>query len=210
MHTRLGGSSLQPHCSLHASPITSCCWRAGGECCLDVNSGAGGYQLPSSCQPSVPTASLPKMQQPLPPSQRPERVRGLPAGGTPGAESSSKDQWVLAPLDWACKTEGSNLSGGWGGFIVLQLPLPRRGQTFQLLLGSLSRGSARAGGGCLCLVLLGGPSSACTHTCLWTLQTRKKKKKPETFYILPFLEQQMKIPQTNKQTLPWPVLPPLP
>lgn len=50
-------------------------------------------------QPSALTASLLKMQQPFPPLVRPERMRGLPAGSTPGAESSSKDQWVLAPLD---------------------------------------------------------------------------------------------------------------
>lgn len=67
------------------------------------------------------------MQQDFPPLPRPEHTRSLPAGGTPGEEPSSRDQWVLDPLHWACKTEGIGLSGGWGGFVVLQLPLPMVG-----------------------------------------------------------------------------------
>lgn len=77
---------------------------------------------------SVPEASLPKMQQLFPPLPRPEHTRGLPAGGNPGEEPSSRDQWVLPPLHWTCKTEGSGLRGGWGGFTVLQLPLPLWGR----------------------------------------------------------------------------------
>lgn len=153
--------------------------------------------------PSAPAASLPKTQQPFPPLPSPEHTRGLPAGGTPGEEPSSRDQWVLAPLHWACKTEGSAsvvvgedssscsylcLRGGWGSrfFSCSLVPFPE--VQWRLPVLGASQGSK--------LPLHPHMSLASPDT----------KIKPKTFYILPFLEQQMKIPETNT---PWPVLPPL-